>query len=167
MTWLPLDAAAYAGSLVVLNRLAGQHGLDGCVEIATCDRLVVAGAAVIELPMIGQTAMSIKKIEFWSTGGAIGFRDILGLVVAEGKGKAQTYGHFLQPRWCIIGIVDGIIAADGDDPEIRVLIVLSDLGQFLFHVHHIWTVPTDEHDEQPCLCSERVERVALPSHDVI
>lgn len=157
MTWLPLDAAAYTGSLVTLNRLAGQHGLDGCAEIATCDRLVVAGAALIELPMIGQTAISIKKIEFRSTGGAIGFRNILGLVVTEWKGKAQTDGHFLQPRWCIIGIVDGVIAADGDDPEIRALIVLSEPGQLLFHMHHIRTVPADEHDEHACLRSERVE----------
>ena len=60
MAWLPLDAAAYAGSLVALNRLAGEHGLDGCAEIATCDRLVVAGAAIIELSMVGQTAISIE-----------------------------------------------------------------------------------------------------------
>ena len=61
MARLPLDAAAYAGFLVTIDGLSGQHGLDGCAEISTCDRLVVAGAAVIELPMIGQTAISIKK----------------------------------------------------------------------------------------------------------
>ena len=147
MARLPLDAAPDAGSLVTLDRLAGEHGLDGCAEISTCDRLVVAGAAVIELPMIGQTAISIKKIEFRSTGGPIGFRNILGLVVTEWKGNAQTYGHFLQPRWCIIGIGDGIIATDGDDPEIRVLIVLSEFGQFLLDMYHIGTVSADEHDE--------------------
>ena len=147
MARLPLDAASYAGSLIALNGLAGEHGLDGCAEIATCDRLVVAGAAVIELSMVGQTAISIKKIEFRSAGSAIGFRDLLGLVVTEWKGKAQTYGHFFQPRWCIIGIVDGVITADGDDPEIRALIVLSEPGQLLFHMHHIRTVPADEHDQ--------------------
>ena len=60
MARLPLDAAAYAGSLITIDRLAGEHGLDGCAEIATCDRLVVAGAAVIELSMVGQTAISIE-----------------------------------------------------------------------------------------------------------
>lgn len=164
---LPLDAAAYAGFLVALDRFAGEHGLDGCAEIATCDRLVVAGAAVIELSMVGQTAISIKKIEFRSRGGPIGFRNILGLVVTEWKGNAQAGGHFLQPQWCIIGIVDGVIAADGDDPEIRALIVLSEPSQLLFYMHHIRTVPADEHDEQTCLRSERVERVTLSSHDVL
>ena len=60
MARLPLDTAAYAGFLIPLNRLAGEHGLDGCAEIATCDRLVVAGAAIIELSMVGQTAISIE-----------------------------------------------------------------------------------------------------------
>ena len=147
MARLPLDAATDAGSLVTLNRLAGEHGLDGCAEIETCHRLVVAGAAVIELSMVGQTAISIKKIESRSTGGPIGFRNILGLVVTEWKGNAQTYGHFLQPRWCIIGIGDGIIAADGDDPQIRALIVLSEFGQFMLDMYHIGTVSADEHDE--------------------
>ncbi|MFO0778607.1 MAG: hypothetical protein U0223_13540 [Nitrospira sp.] len=116
MTGLPFDAATYAGSLVALNRLAGEHGLDGCTEIMTGDRFIVTGAAVIELSMVGQTAISIKKIELWGTGSTIGFRDLLGLVVTEWKGKAQTYGHVLQFRRGIVGIVDGIITADGDDP---------------------------------------------------
>lgn len=117
MTWLPLDATADAGFLSAIDRFAGEYGFNGCAEIATCDRLVVAGAAVIELSMVGQTAISIKKIEFRSTGGAIGFRNLLGLVVTEWKGKAQTYGHFPQPRWCVVWVVDGVITADGNDPE--------------------------------------------------
>ena len=91
----PLDAAAYAGSLLALNGITGEHGLDGCAEIVTRDRPVVAGAAVIEVSMVGQAAISIKEIEFRSAGGAIGFCDLLGLVVTEWKGQAQTYGHFL------------------------------------------------------------------------
>ena len=147
MTWFPLDAAAYAGSLVAIDRLAGEHGLDGSTEIMAGHWLIITWSAVIELSMVSQTAISIKKIEFRGTGGAIGFRDLLRLVVTKWKGKAQTYGHFLQPRWCIIGIVDGIIAADGDDPQIRLLIVMSEFGQLLFDMHHVRTVPADKHDE--------------------
>lgn len=115
MAWLPLDTATDAGSLITIEVLAGEHGLNGCTEIVTCDRLVVAGSALIELPMVGQSTLSIEKIKFWGTGGAIGFRDLLCLVVAEWKGKAQAYGHFFELRRCIIGIADGVIAADGND----------------------------------------------------
>ncbi len=116
MAWLPLDTATDAGPLITIDGLAGEHGLNGCTEIMTCDWLVVARAAIIELSMVGQTAISIKKIEFWSTGGAIGFRDILGLVVTEWKSKTQALSHFFKFRRGIVGIADGIIAADGDDP---------------------------------------------------
>ena len=85
MARLPLDATADAGSLIALDRLTTEHGLDGCTEIVTCDRLVVAGAAVIELSMVGQTAITIKKIELWGAGRTIGLRDFLSLVVTERK----------------------------------------------------------------------------------
>ena len=166
MARLPLDTAAYAGSLIAIDRLTTEPGLNGCTEIATCDRLVVTGAAVIELSMVGQMTILIKKIELWGAGRAIGLRDLLRLVVTEGEFKPQTYGHFLQSRWCILGIVDGISAADGDDSQIRLLIVMSELSQLMFDMYHIGTVPADEHDEQPCPCRKRVKRVALPSYDV-
>jgi hypothetical protein len=47
MTRLLLDTAPDAGPLVSIDRLAGEHGLDGRAEIAAGDRLVVAGSAVI------------------------------------------------------------------------------------------------------------------------
>ncbi len=147
MAWLPLDAAAYAGSLIAIDRLTTEHGLNGCTEIATCDRLVVTGAAVIELSMVGQMTISIKKIELWGAGRAIGLRDLLRLVVTERKRETQTYGHFFQFRRGIIGIVLGIITADRDDPQICLLIIMSESGKFLLHMYHIGTVPADKHDE--------------------
>ena len=112
---LPLDTAADAGSLVPVDGLPGEHGLDGSAEIAAGDRFVVAWSALIELSMVGQSALSIKKIEFWSASSAIGLRDLLCLVVTEWKGQAQAYGHFLELRRCIIGIVDRVITADSHD----------------------------------------------------
>ena len=113
---LPLDTATNAGSLGTLDRLAGEHGVDGGAEIVTGDWLVIAGSALIELSMVGQTMISIKKVELWGTGSAIGLRDLLCLVVTEWKGQAQAYGHFFELRRCIIGIADWVIAADGHDP---------------------------------------------------
>ena len=112
---LPLDTATNAGSLGTLDRLAGEHCLDGGAKIAAGDWLVVAGSALIELSMVGQSTIATKKIEFWGAGSAIGLRDLLCLVVTEWKGQAQTYGHFFKPGRCIIGIVDRVITADSHD----------------------------------------------------
>ena len=87
---LPLDTAANAGSLGAVDRLAGEHGVDGGAEIVAGDWLVVAGSALIELSMVGQAMISIKKVELWGTGSVIGLRDLLRLVVTEWKGKAQA-----------------------------------------------------------------------------
>ena len=164
---LPLDTAANAGSLGTLDRLAGEHCLDGGAEITAGDWLVVAGSALIELSMVGQSTIATKKIEFWGAGSAIGLRDLLCLVVTEWKGKAPAYGHFFELRRCIIGIVDRVIAADGNAPQARVVVVTSKSGKFLLDMHHIGTVLADEHDEQPCLGGERVEGIPLPTHHVM
>lgn len=87
---LPLDAAANAGSLGTVDWLAGEHRVDSGTEIVAGDRLVVAGSALIELSMVGQTSISIKQVELWGAGNAIGLRDLLCLVVTEWKGKAQV-----------------------------------------------------------------------------
>ncbi len=112
---LPLDTATNAGSLGVVDRLAGEHCLDGGAEIVAGDRFVVAGSALIELSMVGQSTIATKKIEFWGAGSAIGLRDLLCLVVTEWKGQAQAYGHFFEPGRCIIGIANGVIAANGNN----------------------------------------------------
>lgn len=113
---LPLDTAPNAGSLGTLDRLAGKHCLDGGAEIAAGDRFVVAGSALIELSMVGQSTIAIEKIEFRGAGSAIGLRDLLRFVVTEWKGQAQADGHFFELGRCIIGIADRVIAADGNDP---------------------------------------------------
>lgn len=166
MPRLPLDATADAGSLITIDRFAGEYSLDGGAEVMAGHRLVVTRSAVIELSVVGQTAISIKQIEFRGAGRLIGFRDLLRLVVAEGECEPQTYSHFFQFWRGIIGIALGIIAADRDDPQILVLIVMSESGQLLLNMHHIGAVSTDEHDKQPCLPAERVNRIALSRHDV-
>ncbi len=166
MPRLPLDATADAGSLITIDRFAGEYSLDGGAEVMAGHRLVVTRSAVIELSVVGQTAISIKQIEFWSTGGAIGFCDLLCFVVTEGECEPQTYSHFFQFWRGIIGIALGIIAADRVDPQILVLIVLSESGQLVLDMHHIGAVSTDEHDKQPRLPDERIKRIALSRHDV-
>ena len=90
MTRLPLDATTDAGSLVPVDRLADVHGLDGGAEVTARDRLVVAGSALIQLPAIHQTPISIKEIKVRRAGGAIGLRNFLRLVVAKWKGQSQA-----------------------------------------------------------------------------
>jgi len=167
MPRLPLDATADAGFLSAIDRFAGEYSLDGSAKIVTGHRLVITWSAVIELSMVGEMTISIKQIEFWSAGRTIGFRDLLRLVVTEGEGEPQTYGHFFQLRWGIIRIAVGIIAADRDDPQILVLVVMSEPGELLLDMHYIGAVSADEHDEQPGFPNERVERIALPSHNVL
>ncbi len=167
MARLPLDTAADAGSLIAIDRLAGEYCLDGSAKIMAGNRLVVARSAIVELSMVGQTALLIKKIKFWSTGRVIGFRDLLRLIVAEWKGELKTYGHFFQFRRGIIRIAGRIITADRENPQVCIFIVASESGQLLLDMHYIGAVTADEHDEQPCLRNERVERVRLPRHDVL
>jgi hypothetical protein len=167
ITRLPLDTATNTGSLGTGDRLIGKCSLDGSAEIVAGDWLVVPGTTVIELPVIHQSTISIKQIEFRGTGSVIGFRDLLCLVVTEWKGKAQAYGHFFKLRRCIIGIVDWVIAADGNDTYACVAMVASESGKLLLDMHHIRAVPADEHDEQPCFGGERVEGIPLPTHHVV
>ncbi len=87
---LPLDTAANAGSLGTVDRLIGKYSLDGGAEIVAGDWLVVAGATIVELSVIHQSTISIKKIKLWGTGSAISLRDLLRLVVTEWEGKAQA-----------------------------------------------------------------------------
>ena len=93
----PLDAAPNAESLVAVDRLTGEHCLDGGAEIAAGYGLVVAGSALIYLSMVGQSTIAIKKIEIRGTGSAIGLRDLLRLIVTEWKREFQTLGHFFEP----------------------------------------------------------------------
>lgn len=115
MTRLPLDTATNAGSLVTVDRLAGEHGLDGGAEITTGDQLVVAGTTVVQLSTVHQSPVTIEEIEVRSAGRVIGFRDFLRVVVTEWKGKAKAQGHFFELGRCIIGIPDRVVTADRDN----------------------------------------------------
>ena len=90
MPRLPLDAAANAGPLVFIDWLVGESSLNRSTEITTSYRPVVAGPTVVQLSSIREAPLTIKEIEVWSAGSAIGFRNLLSLVVTEGKGKAQA-----------------------------------------------------------------------------
>ena len=87
-TLLPFDAAADAGPLIFVDQLTVKYGLDSSAEIAAGYRLIVPGSAVIQLAAIHQQPAMIEEIEVWSTGGAIGLRNLLCLVMTEWKGKA-------------------------------------------------------------------------------
>jgi hypothetical protein len=83
MMRLPLDTATDAGLLVAIDLFSGEHGLDGGAEITARDRLVVTGAAVIQLSAIHQTPISIKEIKVRRAGGAISLCNFLCLVMTE------------------------------------------------------------------------------------
>ena len=59
---LPLDAAADACLLVAVHWLPGQHRIDRRAQIAARNRLVVAGAAVVELPKLERMSLRMMPL---------------------------------------------------------------------------------------------------------
>src|SRR5499427_4563592 len=100
----PLDAAADAGFLVRVDRLAGEHRIDRCAEIATSDRLVVARPAVVELPPIDQPPLTIEEIEVRSARSLVCLGNLLRFIEAKRKSEVQAVGHFLEPVRRVIRI---------------------------------------------------------------
>ena len=94
ITRFPLDAAADARPLSAVDWCACEQSLDRRAEIATGHRFAIAGTTVVQLPTIDEPTVTIKDIKVRGAGCAIGFRDLLRLVVTEWKGKAEPLRHF-------------------------------------------------------------------------
>jgi hypothetical protein len=154
---LPLDAAADTRLLIAVDRLSGERSVDRGTQITACDRLVAAGATVVELSAVDEPPIPIEEIEIRGAGCPIGFRHVLAFIKTEGKGEAETLGHFLQPWWRIVRIARWIVAADADDAKPCACIVLSQLRKFLLDVFHIGTVAANEHDQQRSLAGKGVQ----------
>lgn len=167
MTRLPLDAAADARPLSTIDGLTREHGLDGGAKITAGHRFAIAGTTIVQLPTIDEPTVMIEEIKVRSTGSTIGFCNLLCFVVTEWKGEAQALGHFFQLRRRIIGISTRVVTADGEKSQACIQIVSPNLSQLLLDMHDVRTVPADEHDKEPGLPHERVERVLLPSRDVL
>ena len=161
---LPLDTATDAGFLVAIHRLPAQHGIDCAAQITARDGLVGSGATVVELAAIDQPAFSIEQVKVRRAGGLVRLRHFLSLVEAEWKAKREAFGHLLEPFWSVIGIMPRIVAADADDTQAGLRIVLSQLCDFCLNVQDIGTVAAEEHHQQGGFSDERIERADLPAH---
>src|SRR5258705_2172281 len=90
--WLPLDVAAQAGALVLVDGAAGEDGVDGGPEVGAGDGEAVAGAAGVELAPVDEAARAVEEEEVGGAGGPVGLGHGLGLVVEVGEAPALAGG---------------------------------------------------------------------------
>jgi hypothetical protein len=56
----PFDITANTWLLNWIDRLICQHSLDGCPQVLSRHRHLIAGSALVQLPSIDQCALTIK-----------------------------------------------------------------------------------------------------------
>src|SRR6266567_8991744 len=83
----PFHVTAQTGLLGWIDGLICQDGLDGCSQIFSCHRNLIAWPTCVELSAIDQCALAIEQEKVGGACSGIGFGYGLGFVVAKGKGE--------------------------------------------------------------------------------
>src|SRR5580704_839422 len=122
---LPLDAAAYAGFLMGIDGLAGDHCIERRAQVFAGDGNAVPGAAVVELAAVYQLHAVVEEKEIRSAGGAIGAGDFLRFVIDVGEGEAQLAGLRGEALGCIFGVVRGVVAPDGHEADAFAIVIMA------------------------------------------
>lgn len=128
--------------------MTGQNGVRRCAQVGAGDGNGVAGSATVELATIGQFAFGVEQEEVRGASSVIGFGHRLAFVVQIGKGIAESFGFLSHFRRTVVGVVGGIVGAEGDDGQALGLVVLGELNQALADVLDEWAVVADDHDQQ-------------------
>ena len=162
----PLDAASCAWLLCDGDTVAGQHRTDGRPQRCPINRLVVAGPAVVELTAVDEVPFLVEEEEIRCACCTICLGNLLGFVVAEGKGERERFGHCLQSFGGVIRVGVCVVAADGNHPYAFRDVVFSELRERYADVNDIGTVVADEHDEEPGLPRNIIQRHDAPRDHV-
>jgi hypothetical protein len=150
---LPFDVAAETRNLLFVNLPPRKNSIDGDPQILARYRDVVTGPTGIELATIDELSLAVEKEKVGRTGGCIGTRHILRLVVAIREAESKPLSLLFQVFRSIVRVCGSIIGRNSNNPNGFRGIVSAKLCYRALDVLYVGTMPANKHHQEGFLAA--------------
>jgi hypothetical protein len=143
-----------------------EKRIEGQPHFASGHGYTVARGAVVEAPVINETAMGIVEKKVRRALGVIGLCDGLAFIVEERERKCVFDRHLAKFVGSVVGVGGRVVGADGREPDTFWLVLAGYAENLLANVDNIRTVSADEHHKQRSGGRQGRERQSVSGDDI-
>ena len=119
---------------------------------------------VVDAAVVDELAIPIEDEDVGRACGVVGARDLLALVVEVREGESLVGRPLLHLIEGVVGVLVGVVGADGHQPHAPVLVVALNFEEAILAGDGVGAVVAGEHDDQQLCVRKRVQRPGVSVH---